>query len=71
MPGDILQFPQQAALGFRPWDAANLEELWQAELWGKDYQAVELRARRRDGFLAAARFAALARGDGIQAKTAS
>ena len=45
------------------WDMANLEEDWQAELWGKDYEAVELRARRRDGFLAAARFAALARGE--------
>ena len=45
------------------WDTANLEEDWQAELWGKDYEALALRARRRDGFLAAARFAALARDD--------
>lgn len=44
------------------WDAANLEEDWQAELWGKDEEAMERRARRAAGFAAAARFAALARG---------
>lgn len=43
------------------WDAANLEEDWQAELWGKDYEAVELRALRAKAFAAAARFAGLAR----------
>jgi len=43
------------------WDAANLEELWQAELWGKEQEAEARRARRRADFLAAARFAALAR----------
>ena len=43
------------------WDMANLEEDWQAELWGKDEEALALRALRRNGFLAAARFAALAR----------
>lgn len=45
------------------WDAANLEELWQAELWGKEYEAEARRARRRASFLAAARFGALARGE--------
>ncbi|MFM9937633.1 MAG: ATP12 family protein [Novosphingobium sp.] len=44
------------------WDAANLEEDWQAELWGKDDEALERRARRHAAFAAAARFAALARG---------
>lgn len=44
------------------WDAANLEEDWQAELWGKDEEALERRARRHAAFAAAARFAALARG---------
>jgi chaperone required for assembly of F1-ATPase len=44
------------------WDAANLEEDWQAELWGKDAEALERRARRHAAFAAAARFAALARG---------
>lgn len=43
------------------WDAANLEEDWQVELWGKDYEAVELRALRAKAFAAAARFAGLAR----------
>lgn len=43
------------------WDAANLEEDWQAELWGKDWEAAELRAKRAAAFAAAARFAQLAR----------
>ncbi len=44
------------------WDAASLEEDWQAELWGKDAEALDRRARRHAAFAAAARFAALARG---------
>lgn len=43
------------------WDAANLEEDWQVELWGKDWEAAELRAKRAAAFAAAARFAQLAR----------
>ncbi len=43
------------------WDAANLEEDWQAELWGKDAEALERRALRQAAFIAAARFAELAR----------
>jgi chaperone required for assembly of F1-ATPase len=43
------------------WNAANLEEDWQAELWGKDAEAEALRARRLAEFAAAMRFAALAR----------
>lgn len=46
------------------WDAANLEEDWQAEQWGRDAEAQALRARRLAAFLAAARFAALARDKG-------
>ena len=42
------------------WDAANLEEDWQAEMWGKDYEAVELRARKLATFAAAQKFARLA-----------
>jgi len=42
------------------WDAAHLEELWQAELWGKEPEAEARRGRRRDAFFAAARFAGLA-----------
>ena len=44
------------------WDAANLEEDWQAELWGKDAEAQDRRARRHAAFAAAAKFALLARG---------
>jgi len=44
------------------WDAANLEEDWQVELWGKDYEAEALRALRLKAFAAAAQFAELARG---------
>lgn len=44
------------------WDAANLEEDWQAEFWGQDAEAAARTARRREHFLAAARFAGLARG---------
>lgn len=43
------------------WDAANLEEDWQAELWGKDAEAQALRERRFAAFAAALRFAELAR----------
>lgn len=43
------------------WDAANLEEDWQAELWGKDAEAMERREMRSAAFAAAARFAGLAR----------
>jgi chaperone required for assembly of F1-ATPase len=42
------------------WDAANLEELWQADVWGKEPEAEARRARRRADFLAATRFARLA-----------
>lgn len=43
------------------WDTANLEEDWQAELWGKDAEAANLRARRLATFAAAVQFARLAR----------
>jgi chaperone required for assembly of F1-ATPase len=43
------------------WNAANLEEDWQAELWGKDAEALDLRARRFASFQVAMRFAQLAR----------
>ena len=41
------------------WRAAQLEELWQAELWGQDAEAESRRARHQAAFIAAARFAAL------------
>ena len=43
------------------WQAASLEELWQAELWGREEMAEERRARRAADFTAAAGFARLAR----------
>lgn len=42
------------------WDAANLEEDWQADLWGKDAEALERRERRLAAFTWAARFVQLA-----------
>lgn len=45
------------------WNAANLEEDWQAELWGKDWEAMELRDKRFGAFAAAMRFAELSRGE--------
>lgn len=44
------------------WDAANLEEDWQAQLWGQDAEALELRATRKLAFEKAAKFARLVRG---------
>lgn len=38
------------------WEAANLEEDWQAELWGRDEEAEERRAKRKRDFLAAIEF---------------
>ncbi|MFM7347916.1 MAG: ATP12 family chaperone protein [Erythrobacter sp.] len=44
------------------WQAASLEEEWQAELWGRDWEAEERRARREADFLKACAFARMARG---------
>lgn len=46
--------------GVALWDAANLEEDWQARQWGIDAEAAARRDRRLNDFLAAMRFAALA-----------
>jgi chaperone required for assembly of F1-ATPase len=43
------------------WDAASLEEDWQADLWGRDYEAQERRERRRVDFLKAFEFVRLAK----------
>ncbi|TVV70131.1 ATP12 family chaperone protein [Sphingomonas solaris] len=43
-------------------DAAHLDEIWQAEQWGEDSLATEARVARRRDFLLAARFVALAAG---------
>ncbi|MFA6219292.1 MAG: ATP12 family protein [Erythrobacter sp.] len=39
------------------WNAANLEEDWQAEQWGEDGEAAARRARRKAAFLGAMGFA--------------
>jgi chaperone required for assembly of F1-ATPase len=44
------------------WQAVCLEEEWQAELWGRDWEAEERRARREADFLRACAFARLAQG---------
>lgn len=44
------------------WQAASLEEEWQADLWGRDEEAEERRARRAADFERAARFAKAAKG---------
>ncbi|WP_379920562.1 ATP12 family chaperone protein [Erythrobacter sp. R86502] len=43
------------------WQAVCLEEEWQADLWGRDEEAEERRARREADFLRAFAFARLAR----------
>lgn len=43
------------------WRAVCLEEEWQAELWGRDAEAEERRARREADFLRACAFARMAR----------
>lgn len=43
------------------WNAANLEEDWQIELWGEDWEAAQRRQTRFQAFTLAMRFAALAR----------
>ncbi|MFN4019748.1 MAG: ATP12 family chaperone protein [Erythrobacter sp.] len=44
------------------WQAACLEEQWQADLWGRDREAEERRRVREADFLRACAFARLARG---------
>ncbi|RYD71993.1 MAG: molecular chaperone, partial [Verrucomicrobiaceae bacterium] len=39
------------------WRAAELEEAWQVELWGSDWEAEERRKRRKADFLRAVEFA--------------
>ncbi len=43
------------------WAAAELEEIWQADLWGKEEEAEARRARRFAAFAAAMRFGELTR----------
>jgi chaperone required for assembly of F1-ATPase len=43
------------------WRAAELEEVWQVELWGSDWEAEQRRQRRQADFVRAAQFARAAR----------
>jgi chaperone required for assembly of F1-ATPase len=43
------------------WDLSRIDEEWQADLWGRDEEAEEAAAIRRDAFLAAERFVWLSR----------
>lgn len=52
---------EQDADAHRLWNAASLEEDWQAELWGHDAEAQARRARRLADFSGAMDFAALLR----------
>ena len=52
-----LEALQKGADGEALWAAANLEEDWQADLWGRDEEAEERRERRKGDFLAAMEFA--------------
>lgn len=47
------------------WAAAELEEDWQAQLWGRDPEAEERRTRRFAAFEAAMRFVRFARGQRV------
>ncbi|MCK0129121.1 ATP12 family protein [Erythrobacter sp. F6033] len=44
------------------WRAASLEEEWQADLWGRDLEAEDRRAKRQSDFLKAWEFIRAARG---------
>jgi chaperone required for assembly of F1-ATPase len=44
------------------WQAACLEEEWQAELWGRDWEAEERRERREADFVRACAFARMGKG---------
>jgi chaperone required for assembly of F1-ATPase len=43
------------------WDISRLDEIWQAEQWGKDDDAEALAARKKDSFIHAARMFTLCR----------
>ncbi|MBX7535542.1 molecular chaperone [Qipengyuania sp. GH1] len=51
-----LEALQAGADGDALWAAANLEEEWQADLWGRDEEAEARRAKRKGDFLAAMEF---------------
>ncbi len=54
-----LMLAQRAIAVDEAFDAAHVDELWQAEKWGEDAAATDLRALRRRDFTNAARFLTL------------
>lgn len=44
------------------WAAASLEEEWQADLWGRDWEAEERREKRAQAFALSAEFVGMVRG---------
>jgi len=56
-----LEAIENPSSGEQLWDAANLEEDWQADMWGKDEEAAARREKRKTDFLEALRFAEVAR----------
>ena len=57
-----LAFAQRQIAPDAAFDAAHLDELWQAEQWGEDWMAADARALRRADFAAACRFLRLLEG---------
>lgn len=56
-----LEALQKSADAIALWNAATLEEIWQAELWGHDSEADQVRAKKHEDFLSAFRWTELAR----------
>jgi chaperone required for assembly of F1-ATPase len=46
------------------WDASRVDEIWQAEQWGQDEEALETAERKKNDFLNAMRFHDLSRAGG-------
>lgn len=57
-----LSASEEAADALALWRAASLEEEWQADLWGRDFEAEERRAKREADFLKAHELTRLALG---------
>jgi chaperone required for assembly of F1-ATPase len=58
-----LAVAEGAQLSDAVWEAAEIDEAWQAGQWGDDAEALARRARRAAEFAAAARFCRLVRND--------
>jgi chaperone required for assembly of F1-ATPase len=56
-----LMLAEDAITADAAFDATHLDELWQAELWGEEWSAVDARAARRADFLSSGAMLALLR----------